>query len=244
MKFNKDSNSYTFIFSTIIVVIVGVILSSITLSLADKKSYNVKVKKMMSILSAMGVESDRSNGEELYEKYITDSYVISRDGVLLDNKDLPVEKHAFNFDVLKQNRDKTIAEKDRIYPVFEGEKDGEKLLILPMVGSGLWGPVWGYVALADDYTTIVGASFDHQGETPGLGAEISQSFFEGKWEGKVIAHNGKFDEIKIVKDGSGTKGDVNQHLDGITGGTVTSLGVEKMVNSTLAIYYNYFSKNN
>lgn len=238
MQINKDGNGYTFAFSIILVIVVGVILSSLSIGLGPLKKANVEVKKKMSILSAIGIESNRKDGSEKYDKYILDSYVISHNGVL--QEDLPVEKQAFNLDVQKQNRDKNIEIEDRLYPIFEAEKEGEKLFVLPVVGKGLWGPIWGFVALSDDYETIVGTSFDHKGETPGLGAEIAQSFFEDRYIGEKIAINGSFTPIQVVKDGSGADA---QKVDGITGGTITSKGVEKMVNETMKVYYKYFSKN-
>jgi Na+-transporting NADH:ubiquinone oxidoreductase subunit C len=238
MKVNKDGNGYTFAFSIILVIVVGVILSSLSIGLGPLKKANVEVKKKMNILSALGVESTRKDGSEKYDQFILDSYVISHDGTLQEN--LPLEKQAFSLDVQKQNRDKTVQVNDRLYPIFEAEKDGEKLFVLPVVGKGLWGPIWGFIALADDYETIVGTSFDHKGETPGLGAEISQSFFENRYNGEKIANNGSFTPIKVVQNGSGFE---DQKVDGITGGTITSKGVEKMVNETMEVYYKYFSKN-
>ncbi len=238
MKVNKDANGYTFAFSIILVIVVGVILSSLSLGLKDRKDANVAVKKKMNILSALGVESTRKDGAEKYEQYVKDSYVISHSGVLQEN--LPEEKQAFSLDVQKQFRDKTVSESDRLYPIFEAEKDGEKLYVLPVVGKGLWGPIWGFVALADDFETIVGTSFDHKGETPGLGAEISQSFFESRYNGEKIAHDGVFTPIMVVQNGTGSE---TQKVDGITGGTITSKGVERMVNETMEVYYKYFSKN-
>lgn len=238
MQVNKDGNGYTFAFSIILVIVVGVVLSSLSLGLKDRKDANVAVKKKMNILSALGVESTRKDGSEKYDQYITNSFVISYNGVL--QEDLPEEKQAFNLDIQKQFRNKNIQESDRLYPIFEAEKDGETLYVLPVVGKGLWGPVWGFVALADDYETIVGTSFDHQGETPGLGAEISQSFFEDRYIGEKIASNGTFTPIMVVQNGTGSE---TQKVDGITGGTITSKGVEKMVNETMKVYYKYFSKN-
>ncbi|HLV42276.1 MAG TPA: NADH:ubiquinone reductase (Na(+)-transporting) subunit C [Brumimicrobium sp.] len=238
MQVNKDGNGYTFAFSIILVVVVGVVLSSLSIGLGPQKKANVEVKKKINILSALGVESTRKDGSEKYEQYITDSYVISHDGVLQEN--LPVEKQAFNLDVQKQFRDKKIKEDDRLYPVFEAEKDGDKLYVLPVVGKGLWGPIWGFIALSEDFETILGTSFDHAGETPGLGAEISQGFFENRYIGEKIANNGTFTPIIVVQNGTGSE---TQKVDGITGGTITSKGVEKMVNETMKVYYKYFSKN-
>lgn len=237
MAINKDSNGYTFGFSIALVIVVGVVLSSLAIGLKPRIKANEAVKKKMDILSAIGVESTRKNGEEMYEKYVTDSYVISADGEVKEN--LPEEKTAVKLDIQNQFRDKKIEKEDRLYPVFEAEKDGNKVFVLPVVGKGLWGPIWGYLAVADDYQTIVGASFDHKGETPGLGAEIKQSFFEDQFEDEKISKDGEFAEIKVVQNGTGSD---DQKVDGITGGTITSKGVEEMVNRTMKVYQKYFSK--
>lgn len=237
MAINKDSNAYTFGFSIVLVIVVGVVLSSLAIGLKPRIKANEAVKKKMDILAAIGVESSRKNGEELYAEYVTDSYVISAQGEIVEN--LPEEKTAIKLDIQNQFRDKKIAKSERLYPIFEAKKDGNKVFVLPVVGKGLWGPIWGYLALADDYQTIVGASFDHKGETPGLGAEIKQSFFEDQFEGEKISEGGEFVEIKVVQNGTGTE---DQKVDGITGGTITSKGVEEMVNRTMKVYQKYFSK--
>jgi Na+-transporting NADH:ubiquinone oxidoreductase subunit C len=237
MAINKDSNGYTFGFSIVLVVVVGVVLSSIAIGLKPRIKANEAIKKKMNILAALGVESSRKNGEDLYAKFVTESFVISAQGNILE--DLPKEKSAIKLDIQNQFRDKKITKKDRLYPVFQAQKDGNKVFILPVIGKGLWGPVWGYIALADDYQTIVGASFDHKTETPGLGAEIKQSFFEDQFKNEKISIDGSFAEISVVKNGTGTE---DQKVDGITGGTITSKGVEEMVNRTMKVYQTYFSK--
>ena len=108
------------------------------------------------------------------------------------------------------------------------------------MGKGLWGPIWGYICLEDDMNTILGVSFDHKTETPGLGAEINKAFFMDRWKSsKISDEQGNFMKYEVVKDNSGAiKGD--SKIDGITGGTITSKGVEEMVNRTLKIYATYF----
>jgi Na+-transporting NADH:ubiquinone oxidoreductase subunit C len=108
-----------------------------------------------------------------------------------------------------------------------------------MVGKGLWGPIWGFVALEGDYNTVYGAVFSHKSETPGLGAEISEAFFQEPFEGKTIYNTeGKLVSIDVKKGGAG---DSNPHaVDGITGGTITSVGVQEMMKRTFGIYDTYF----
>jgi Na+-transporting NADH:ubiquinone oxidoreductase subunit C len=230
MAINKESNAYTFGFSILLVVVVGAILSSLSLGLKPYKDKNAEVKKQIDILNAIGVSSDRSNAQELYAKHVGENtFVVSAAGEKLEGED------AFALDVQKQHRDKTISEDNRKYPVFVANKNDTTIYVVPVVGKGLWGPIWGFVAVGEDMETIVGASFDHKTETPGLGAEINQTFFEKQFNGSKIASS-----ITIVKDGSG-KSDP-QRVDGITGGTITSKGVEEMMNRTMAVYAAYFSK--
>jgi Na+-transporting NADH:ubiquinone oxidoreductase subunit C len=231
MAINKESNGFIFGFTIVLIAIVGTILASVSMGLKDKQNSNNVVKKKVDILNAIQVESDRSNAEALYPDYITSDLVINHKGQ-------KVEGVAFDIDVRKQHRDKTLSAEQKKYPLYLAEKDGTKLFIIPVVGKGLWGPIWGYIALKDDMRSIYGVSFDHQGETPGLGAEIKQKFFTDRYVGEYVANEGLvYNPIKIVKDGSGSE---PLKVDGITGGTITSKGVEEMVNRTMEIYMNYF----
>ena len=116
-----------------------------------------------------------------------------------------------------------------------------------MRGKGLWGPIWGYIALNDDYNTIFGAVFDHDGETPGLGAEINTDWFRGAFiDKRIFDENGKFVSITLHKGGEGAAqnaGDVLHGVDAISGGTITSRGLEDMVKNTFNSYLTYFKNN-
>jgi len=110
-----------------------------------------------------------------------------------------------------------------------------------MVGTGLWGPIWGYMAISSDGITVEGASFDHKSETPGLGAEINTSWFQAPFVGKKIFNDaGEFSPIKAVKGGAA---DDDMHgVDAISGGTITSNGLSAMISNTLKIYTKYFKE--
>jgi Na+-transporting NADH:ubiquinone oxidoreductase subunit C len=232
MKVNKDNTGYIFLFTFLLIGVVAVILSILATSLAPQISKNNETKKQMDLLQSIGIESTRANAKDLFEQYIgsNPSYVINSKGEV-------VEGVAFDIDIRTQHRDRSLAEDEKRFPLFIANKDGEQLFIVPVVGKGLWGPIWGYISLKDDKRTIYGVSFDHQGETPGLGAEIKQSFFTDRYVGELVADDAlNFNEIKIVKDGTGAQ---PLKVDGITGGTITSKGVEEMVNRTMSIYLNY-----
>ena len=234
MAIDKNSNSYTFGFAILMVIVVGSLLAVASQGLKTRQEKNATDKKMMSILSAINIDATRENAQEMYNKYVIDSKIIS-------GKDLNAE--AFNVDIKKEFRDKNISVSDRNYPLYICEKDGDKYYIIPVVGTGLWGPIWGFVALESDFKTIYGANFDHKSETPGLGAEIKYASYSDQYTGETISDTtGSFQPIIVVKDGSGSG--INSRVDGITGGTITSKGVEEMTTRTLEVYVNYFKSLN
>ena len=234
MAIDKNSNSYTFGFAILMVIIVGSLLALASQGLKTRQEKNATDKKMMSILSAINIDATRENAQEMYNKYVIDSKIIS-------GKDLSAD--AFNVDIKKEFRDKNISVSDRNYPLYICEKDGDKYYIIPVVGTGLWGPIWGFVALESDFKTIYGANFDHKSETPGLGAEIKYASYSDQYTGEMISDTtGNFQPIIVVKDGSGSG--LNSKVDGITGGTITSKGVEEMTTRTLEVYVNYFKSIN
>ena len=114
------------------------------------------------------------------------------------------------------------------FPVFNSTTDnGEKVTIIPVQGKGLWGPIYGYVSLKSDMNTIYGVTFDHKGETPGLGAEINTTAFESMFPGKKLYEGDKFVSIGVIKGGA--KAADPHNVDAISGGTITSKGLEKML---------------
>ena len=234
MAIDKNSNSYTFGFAVLMVFVVGSLLALASQGLKARQEKNATDKKMMSILSAINIDATRENAEEMYNKYVIDSKIIS-------GKDLSA--NAFDVDIKKEFRDKNLSVSDRNYPLYICEKDGDKYYIIPVVGTGLWGPIWGFVALESDFKTIYGATFDHKSETPGLGAEIKYATYSNQYTGETISDTtGTFKPIIVVKDGSGLG--INSRVDGITGGTITSKGVEEMTTRTLEVYANYFKSIN
>ena len=126
-------------------------------------------------------------------------------------------------------------------PVFISSLEGSKKYIIPVYGKGLWGPIWGYVALNDDLSTIYGAVFSHKAETPGLGAEINTKEFQEQFFGKEIFKLGEFVSVSVLKSGSADP-ESKYQVDGISGGTITSVGVDQMLRDCLSSYEPYFKK--
>lgn len=238
MAINKESNGFTFGFAIMLVVVVGTVLALLAMGLKPIRVKNGEVKKKMEILKAMmdldkaGVT--RANAAIEFEKYVdlSKAVVLDMNGKVKEGVD------PFTIDIQKEYKDKKIKEADKSYPLFVGTLDGKTLYIIPVIGKGLWGPIWGNICLDEDMNTIKGASFGHKGETPGLGAEITQPFFIDRWIGEqLFDETGEFAKFEIVKDGSGKN---PKKVDGITGGTITSKGVEEMANRCLSVYAKYF----
>ncbi len=243
MAIDKNSNGFTFGFAIAMVVVVGAVLAIAAMALKGPQTENIKKEKMKDILAAIQVEVSMDEAPEAFSKYVKQRLVVDYNGAIVNENDGPIDpsvkSDAFNVDVKKEFKS-IDDETERNYPLFVCEKDGQTYYVLPLVGKGLWGPIWGYLALQDDYKTIYGASFDHKTETPGLGAEIKEDFFEKQFAGEEIKENGSFTPIMVVK---GTSAPENKHaVDGITGGTITSVGVQEMLNRTLEVYNTYFSK--
>jgi Na+-transporting NADH:ubiquinone oxidoreductase subunit C len=226
---NKNSSTFTFTFAAIMVIIVATLLASAAIGLKPMQEKNAELEKKQNILSSVNINVDRDAAEKAYDDYIVERLVVN-------NKGDVIEGDPFTID-LKQESKKD--ESERAYPLFVAKIDGNKYYIIPMRGKGLWGPIWGYLALESDFNTIYGVSFDHKGETPGLGAEIATPVFQSQFKGKkILDDNGGFVSVKIVKGGGAAD---NPHgFDGISGGTITSVGLSNMLESTLENYIPYF----
>jgi Na+-transporting NADH:ubiquinone oxidoreductase subunit C len=227
------SNRYIFIFSSVMVIAVATLLSLAATLLQPAQERNLEIEKKKSMLESIGVPATRDNAQELYDKYIKDSFV-------LNSKGEPVEGvEAFTV-VLRNEQRKPL---DQQYlPVFRATPDdGEKVIILPVEGKGLWGPIYGYISLRADLNSIYGVTFDHKGETPGLGAEINQTPFESMFRGDKLFENGNFVSVQVKKGGADP--DDIHGVDAISGGTITSKGLEKMLYDCLIKYNDYLLKN-
>jgi Na+-transporting NADH:ubiquinone oxidoreductase subunit C len=230
---DRNGNIYTFIFAIVMVVIVAAALAFTATTLKPLQAENVKNEKMQNILSTIGVEVDRDQSKEKFEEFIKEQLALTADGTVNDSIE------AFNIDLFKETKK---SHDDQNYPIYIAEKEGKTFYIVPLFGAGLWKEIWGYIALDSDKNTIIGASFDHAGETPGLGAEINQSWYEDQYIGKTIFdENNNFVSVKAIKGGA-KPGD-NHAVDGISGGTITSDGVTNMVEERLKNYIPYLKNN-
>lgn len=234
------SNTYIFLFSAGLVILVASILAFVSESLRPIQERNIEIEKKQDILrsveraeKAAEVPDKDTYIEQEYLKYIRKSLVTNTKGEILEGRD------AFTImNNLKIELEKPMEERELPVFLYTGDNN-EVRYIMPLRGKGLWGPIWGCISLTDDFNSIYGAVFDHKGETPGLGAEIREKWFQEKFKGKKIFNEtGKFVSVEVVK--GGTPDDNPYGVDGISGGTITSKGLEAMIFDCLQPYENSF----
>ena len=219
MKFNTNSNVYIITYSVVMVVIVAVLLSLAALGLKDRQNENILNEKKTQIVKALGETAS-------YEEVIAEAMLLDAEGNVVENDTQKV------FDALQSVKDTRAEGK---FPIFKA-KNGS--VVVPLYGAGLWGPIWGYVALASDMNTVKGIVLDHAGETPGLGAEITTAKHQAMYVGKTVFEGDEFVGITLKKGGADK--DNLHEVDAITGGTKTSDGVTAMIKDCLVSYQPYF----
>jgi Na+-transporting NADH:ubiquinone oxidoreductase subunit C len=248
------TNKYIFIYSAVMVIIVAAILSSAAQLLKPYQERNVRTEKIMDILKSVNIIVDKKDAEKEYEKYIVAEYALDPKGDIVGL----YENNAFTrgnvraFDLDLKTEQKKLADfkagkstEEPLFPLFVCEKNNQKYYIIPMLGKGLWGPIWGNIALKSDFRTVYGITFGHKGETPGLGAEIATEPFQKQFIGKTIfSDDYTFTSIQVVKGGVATlPADQQIHgVDAISGGTITSNGTSNMLHDCLILYVPFFKK--
>ena len=206
MKLNTNNNAYIIAYSCAMVVIVAFLLAFVSSTLKARQDVNVALDKKKQILAALNIRDlSDSEAEAKYNE------------VVLDTEN---NKQAFKLNSGDY--------KAGNYKVYECQVNGEKKYVVPVYGMGLWGAIWGYVAVNADGNTVYGAYFNHDSETAGLGAEIKDSkAWQDKFIGKKIYSADGTPALKVVKS-SELKNPVSE-VDGITGATLTSNGVSDML---------------
>ena len=222
MKFNTNSNVYIITYSVVMVVLVAVLLSLAAIGLKGRQDENILNEKKTQIVKALGCDANT-----LYKDVVAEAALLNAEGVVVETKEEKV------FDALQSVKDSRAAGQ---FPIFKAA-DGS--VVVPLYGAGLWGPIWGYVALASDMNTVKGIVLDHAGETPGLGAEITTAKHQAMYVGKTVFEGEELVGITLKKGGADKN---NPHeVDAITGGTKTSDGVSAMIKDCLVSYQPYFA---
>lgn len=219
---DKNSDVYAVLYSAVVVVIVAFLLAGVSSALKPMQDANVELDKKKQILASLN-ERNLPDAAATYDALIVADPIVDAQGnVVAENGGFEVANDAVNEDNL---------------PLYIAEIDGATKYILPMTGNGLWGGIWGYLALNDDCNTIYGVYFSHASETPGLGAEIAGDKFQGRFPGKkVYGENGEVG-LSVMKKST----DADFHVDAVSGATITCSGVDAMLKLKLLPYYKYLN---
>lgn len=220
---DTNSDIYAIIYSAVVVVIVAFLLAGVSSVLKEDQDANVELDKKKQILASLNIKND-ANPAEKYENTIVSDIVVNVAGESV--------KEEGGFDVENDEIN------DNNLPLYIATVDGETKYVIPMTGNGLWGGIWGYLALNDDCNTIYGVYFSHASETPGLGAEIAGDKFQSRFPGKKVYNADGTVALSVVKKGT----DVEYDVDGVSGATITCSGVNEMLKQKLAPYYAYLNK--
>ena len=234
---NTNSNAYTVIYTTLVVVVVAALLAFTAMKLKPSQSANAKAETLRQMMSAAQIKptdelyaTKNAGVLQLYADNIQEAYTIGLDGQ--KNGELSVSKDKIELvDNLKPQNKAIKDGGEAKLPVYIF-KSG--VTVIPIYGAGLWGPIWGYVAFQPDCHTIAGAFFDHESETPGLGAKIKdEPWFREKFVGKTVEW-GDSPDFRLEKNAETTGAD--NAIDAITGATMTSKGLNEALNVWFGAY--------
>lgn len=224
---DKNGNAYIMVYTIAIVVIVALVLSITSGALKSRQNANVELDKKKQILSSLpAVALEGADAAKLFADDIKHIYILNGQGDVVKELD-PVKD--FNYVPASEE-----------YLIYMAEVNQETKWIIPLNGKGLWGAIWGYIALNDDRNTVNGVFFSHASETPGLGANIVTPAFRGQFEGKQLMKDNKFVSIAVMKVGQTAQG--QDQVDALSGGTITSKGVESMLMNSIAPYEPFLKK--
>lgn len=236
------SNKYIFLYSAALVAVVAVILSVVAMGLKERQNNNIRNEKMQVLLQAINVDCTRDEAAAQYMQFFDQELTVATDGSVISVYNIKEDKmeqgEVRAFDIkLKEQQQLEKAGAKGAFPIYMFTKDGRKGYVIPTQGNGLWGAIFSNIALDEDMNTVIGVTFSHESETPGLGAEITTEKFQAPFIGKqILDENGQVISIAVKKNA-----DANgmHEVDAITGGTMTSNGVNEMLATDLMRYQKF-----
>ena len=221
-------------------LICSLVVSFSAVSLRDLQNENKLNDKRIKILQAADIYNPDEDIKEQFLKLET-KFVNFETGKLMDTyMDFSLEE----YDPILATRDSNLSSKvptsediaviknrENIGKIFILRNDDYSInkLILPIRGYGLWGTLYGYISIENDFNTIAGIEFYDHKETPGLGAEVDNPKWKNLWPGKEIYQNGEVSLSVIKGKVDNNDKDAQYEIDGLSGATITSRGVTNMI---------------
>lgn len=239
---NTNSNTYTVIYTTLIVVIVAAVLAFVAMTLKPKQTANIKAETISQMLVAAQFASKEELGklsnDQILAKYsenVQAAFLIDADGAKI--RDLETEGNIELWDNLKAQNYKIKDGSDVELPVYLFDNNGTDVYVIPVYGAGLWGPIWGYIAFDGNCDKILGAYFDHESETPGLGAKIKDElWFRAQFAGEKMNYDNPENPFDIIKGGAPKDDYSDSQIDAIAGATMTCNGLNAAIDTWIKAY--------
>lgn len=232
----RQSNTYVFLFTSLITIIAGFLLALASTALDARKDLNVAIDIKKNILRSLEfVESADAPWTTdqiltLFDEKIN-GFVVDDQGNIVENKqaselDPKVDSNLFPIYCRKSH---------------SGSIEGYSI---PISGKGLWSTIYGYIALEADGITIKGITFYKHGETPGLGGEVEKTWFTHNFKGKkIVDENGQLVGVQVVKGKMDpTSAEAYYQVDGISGATMTGKGLNNFLLEDLRSYEPFFKR--
>lgn len=216
-----NSNSYTIVYSVILVLIVAFLLAFVFQALKPMQDANVQLDQQKQILFALNQDRNMTNEQavQLWKKIIIADDVINADGKVTEAGKQGGIDAGFKL-TSKDAKEGKLA-------LYRCKVNGEDKYVIPVYGNGLWGPINGFIAINGDKQTVFGAYFNHESETAGLGAEIKDNAsWQAKFKGKKLFSGADKQKIALAVEKKIT--DPSTQVDAVTGATLTSIGVTEM----------------
>ncbi|MGB3547180.1 MAG: NADH:ubiquinone reductase (Na(+)-transporting) subunit C [Saprospiraceae bacterium] len=236
----KTSTTYVYIFVVAMTVLVALLLAGVKEATQEQANINENVFNKRAVLAAVAQPLEEAGivPDELADDEVLSLFEEKMQQEVLDVNGQPMADIKAESIDMAQERKKDPQQQMR--PLYILDANNEKYYILSVRGNGLWDEIWGYVALESDLNTIAGASFDHKGETPGLGAEIKDNpAFAAQFIGKKIYRDEKYVSVLVRKGGAK---DDTYEVDGLSGATITADGVTNMLYKGIQAYEPYLEK--
>lgn len=230
-KFNTNGNTYTIVYASVIVIIVAFLLAFVSSSLKKTQDDNVAIDKKQQILASLNIRGvEKADVQAKFAEVIQQDMIYDKETTEVIDKGESETKDQAGFKVAS----KELKEKR---PFYVATVDGKTKYVIPVTGAGLWGGIWGYIALDEDCETVFGTYFSHESETAGLGARISEDWFQELFKGKKL-HDGENEGValSVVKKGKEGNLSPDNYVNGVTGATLTSNGVNDMIQKGLGAY--------
>lgn len=229
-----NSNSYTIVYSIILVVIVAFLLAFVFQALKPAQDANVALDKQKQILYALNIRGLNDNDAAAkYKEVVVADEVLDANGQVKEKGAQGGTEAGFKLNSADYKAGRLA--------LFVCKVDGQTKYVIPVYGMGLWGAISGFIALNADKSTVYGAYFNHESETAGLGAEIKDNQkWQEQFQKKQLFKGG--DRSTIALSVAKKVDDPQTQVDAVTGATLTSNGVSDMLHEGLGKYIKFLNE--